>query len=122
MNTQPNKVDFSLPYTDLGITKEATTKERVEALKEWLKNNSLVFYVELAEPIITDLTEEELAQFNAVHMNYPNTTIVNDAGAYTEVEYVCDTQMHIEQNYAPKSVTQDILARLSALEQNAVNS
>jgi len=28
-------------------------------------------------------------------MNYPNTTVLNDAGAYMEVEYVADTKNYI---------------------------
>lgn len=47
-------------------------------------DNFTVCYV-LAEPIITDTTEQ-----HEVVMNYPNTTIINDAGAYMEVTYLQD--------------------------------
>ena len=121
-HVEKSGIDFSVKYEHLGITSEATTDERVNAMKTYLTNNEFTFYHILAEPIITDTSSEELEQFNSVHMNYPNTTMVNDAGAFTEVEYVCDTKEHIKQNYTPNSVTQDILTRLSALESNAVNS
>lgn len=52
-------------------------------------------YAIAKEPIITDLTEEELAQYKVLCMNYPNTTITNDSGAYTEVEYVASPKEYI---------------------------
>jgi hypothetical protein len=51
------------------------------------------------EPFETDLTEEEIAQYKALMMNYPNTTIINDANAYTEVEYVADTKCYIDNKF-----------------------
>lgn len=51
------------------------------------------------EPIETDLTEEEIAQYKALMMNYPNTTILNDANAYTEVGYVADTKCYIDNKF-----------------------
>ena len=41
----------------------------------------------LATPIETPLSAEELAQYAALHTNYPNTTIFNDEGADMEVKY-----------------------------------
>ena len=76
----------------------------------------------LAEPIITDLTDEEIAQYNALVMNYPNTTIVNDAGAYMEVEYVADPVLYIEEHYIAKEQHQALADRVLALEQIIVNS
>jgi hypothetical protein len=88
---EENGIDFAIPYDVLGITKDATGDEKVSALKTWIsQNGALEFYVELAEPIITDLTDEEMAEYSALIMNYPNTTIVNDAGAYMEVTYLQD--------------------------------
>ena len=52
-------------------------------------------YIIAKEPIETDLTSEELAQYNALCMNYPNTTITNDSGAFTEVEYVASPKEYI---------------------------
>lgn len=100
--------------------KDWTTLEEANVA---LQENPITIYVILAEPIITDTTEEEKAQLDALVMNYPNTTIVNDEGAYMEVEYVCDTKEHIKQNYTPNSVTEDILERLGNVEsQIALNS
>lgn len=69
-------------YTDKTIT---TIDEFMNAVGD----DMYVDYI-LAEPIVTDMSEEELAQYNALIMNYPNTTIVNDEGAYMEVTYLQD--------------------------------
>lgn len=58
-------------------------------------DNPPVIVGQLAEPIETDLTPEELAQYNALYMNYPNTTITNNSGAYMEVEYVASPREYI---------------------------
>ena len=71
----------------------------VEEFKQKLSENPMTVYYQLAEPIVTDLTDEELAQYNAIHMNYPNTTIVNSDSAYTVVEYVADTKCYIDKKF-----------------------
>lgn len=54
----------------------------------------------LTPPIETDLTAEEIAQYSALHTNYPNTTIYNDEGAGMEVKYVADTKLYIDNKFA----------------------
>lgn len=119
-----NAISIRLNNNLTGITTEDTSSQKVAKVKELLTNNPIeIYYWSIIEPIITDTTEEEKAQLDALVMNYPNTTIVNDAGAYMEVEYVCDTKEHIKQNYTPNSVTEDILERLGNVEsQIALNS
>ena len=73
-------------------------KSDLSTKEEWiafLQESPITVEYELQEPIITDLTQEELDQYNALLMNYPNTTVVNDAGAYMEVEYVADTKTYV---------------------------
>ena len=77
----------------LGI---CTTKDE---FIQYCKDNNVKIMQILADPIITDLTQEELDQYNALLMNYPNTTVVNDAGAYMEVEYVADTKCYIDNKF-----------------------
>ena len=57
------------------------------------------FYV-LAEPIETPLTEEEIAAYKALKTHKPVTTIINDADAYIEVDYVADTKNYIDNKFA----------------------
>ena len=68
----------------------------LDAWKNRLRENPITIYYVLAEPIETPLSEEEMAQFKALCMNYPNTTIINSDNAYMEVEYVADTKMYID--------------------------
>lgn len=50
----------------------------------------------LATPVETPLTAEEIATFKALHTNYPNTTVLNDADATMELKYNADTKKYIE--------------------------
>ena len=47
-------------------------------------------------PIETPLTAEEIAAFKALRTNYPNTTILNDAGAHMSVKYNADTKLYVD--------------------------
>lgn len=53
-------------------------------------------YVILATPIETPLSAEEIAAFKALRTNYPNTTILNDAGAHMSVKYNADTKLYVD--------------------------
>ena len=50
----------------------------------------------LANPIETPLSETEIAAYRALHSNYPNTTVLNDAGAHMAVAYTADTKLYID--------------------------
>jgi hypothetical protein len=50
----------------------------------------------LSKPIETALTDAEITAFKALHTNKPNTTILNDAGAYMSASYVADTKTYID--------------------------
>ena len=99
--------------------KDWTTLEEANVA---LQENPITIYVILADPIMTDLTGEEKAQLDKLVMNYPNTTIVNDAGAYMEVEYVADPKLFITNNYVDKVQHDALAARVLVLEQHVINS
>lgn len=68
--------------------------------REWFdKNEVRVIYI-LANPIETSLSEDEIAQYKALHTNYPVTTVLNDAGAGMEVGYQADTKNYIDNRFA----------------------
>ena len=94
---------FSMPITatEYGTT-YATYREAVNAwlAKTFSDDNPLIVKYQLATPIETPLTEEEIASYKALHTNYPNTTIYNDEGAYTEVKYVADTKNYVDNKIA----------------------
>lgn len=50
----------------------------------------------IATPIETPLTAEEITAFKTLRTNYPNTTILNDAGAWMSVKYNADTKTYVE--------------------------
>lgn len=93
----------------------------LDDVKDFLNNNPITVCTKRETPIETDLTAEEIAQYQALCMNYPNTTIINDAGAYMEVEYVEDTELYLAGNYVPISEHNALESRVSALEQMALN-
>lgn len=61
--------------------------------KAWLKSQynagtSFTVLYQLATPVETPLSAEDLTAYAALHTNYPNTTIYNDGGAEMEVKYI----------------------------------
>lgn len=106
------------------LTVSFASDSEINSLAKWkqfLDDNEVYVEYIIPDPIITDLTQEELDQYNALLMNYPNTTVVNDAGAYMEVEYVCDTQKHIEQNYVPNEKYNALEKRVAEIEKAIVS-
>ena len=68
----------------------------VAGLKERLRAMPVNFIYQLATPIETPLSEEELAAYAALHTYRDSTTVSNDAGAYMELEYVMDAKKYID--------------------------
>lgn len=75
-------------------------EQTTAALDVYFSSNPVTFMAELATPIETPLSAEELAAYAALHTNYPNTTILNDGGAGMEVKYVADTKNYIDNQIA----------------------
>ncbi len=70
--------------------------------KNWLRaahdsGNPVTLYYESKSPVETPLSDAEITAFKALHSNKPNTTILNDAGAFMAVEYVADTKTYIDK-------------------------
>lgn len=99
------------------IKKEHLVSADASGVRSFLEENPLTVYYILAEPIVTETD----VQYDVV-MNYPNTTIVNDAGAYMEVEYVADPKLFITNNYVDKAQHDALAARVLVLEQHVINS
>ena len=74
-------------------TAYATT---VDELLERIQAKPVNFIYQLTTPIETPLSETELAAYRALHTNKPNTTILNDSGAYMSVDYTADTKLYID--------------------------
>lgn len=77
------------------ITEKAST---VEELKVFLAINPTTMVYAMYTPIETALTDEEIFNFSQLHSNYPNTTILNDVGAWMEVAYNADTELYFNNS------------------------
>lgn len=77
-------------YFGFGIDSEITT---VALANEWLKSNNVVVYYELAEPIITDLTPEQLSDLRQLDTYDTSTHIFTDAAVdpIIKCEYALST-------------------------------
>ena len=75
----------------LNITLDNNTVEGVAAAM-----NDAVMVGVLTTPIETPLTEEELAAYNELYTNHPNTTVLTDSAAIMGVEYTADTKLFIQ--------------------------
>jgi hypothetical protein len=65
-----------------------------------------MFYI-LETPVETALTAEEIEAYKVLRTNYPNTTIINNVGAYMELSYNADTKTYVD-NEIKQTVT-DVL-------------
>ena len=90
---------FRLRFTSLP---DITTVDALKSkLAEWYTNGEpLELITLLATPIETPLTADELAQYQALHSNYPVTTVMNDSDAHMEVKYNADTKLYIDNKFA----------------------
>ena len=82
----------------------------IDSFTTWLKDNPIYGYAELASPITTSLSTEELAAYRAIQ-TYSGTTVVSTAEpvAGLEVQYVADGTKYAEK-------VQSMESRLAALE------
>jgi hypothetical protein len=69
---------------------------RVSKAKEHLAESPVTLLCMLETPIETPLSETEIAAYRALHSNYPNTTVLNNAGAHMVVKYAADTKLYID--------------------------
>lgn len=68
----------------------------------------------IKEPIVTNLSAEEVQKILALHTNKPNTTIWNDQDAEMQVTYVADTKSYIDKKF--KELSDAIVVSASEAE------
>lgn len=76
--------------------KDYVSENSVEAVKAFFNEKPLTIKYALEEPIETPIPEAELQAYRAIHTNYPNTTVLNDFGAYMKLDYATDTKTYID--------------------------
>ena len=96
------------------ISKKYLTEYTVEALKTYLRDNPITIVGLLKEPIVTELSSEEVQKILALHTNKPNTTIWNNQDAEMQVTYVADTKSYIDNKF--KELSNAIVASASEAE------
>ena len=79
----------------------------LDEFKTWLSSNSLIVYYELAEPIRTPLTAEEIAEIEKLSTFYPVTNISNDGGCGMKVKYIVDSKNYIDNQLAIQAKLQE---------------
>ena len=84
---------------------KATDYTDLKSFKEMI--NGQYLYYELAEPITTDLTAEEIAEIEKLHTFYPITNISNDAECGMEVTYIADSKNYIDGQLAIQKAQQE---------------
>ena len=90
LNSRPS---YFIPFT--------SATEWTDYLAEQHANGTpMVAMVPAAVPVETPLSETEIAAYRALRTYKPNTTIVNDSGAYMSVEYAADTKLYIDNKIA----------------------
>lgn len=74
----------------------------VDTFKAWLAEQyaagtPVQFVYVRTEPIVTSLTDAEIAAFKQLYSVYPNTTVMNDNGAWLETDYAADLKLYIQK-------------------------
>ena len=67
------------------------------SFKNWLSQNPVTIIYPLATPVETDLSEEEISAYKALHTNEGTTNVFTDTDAGIELRYVADTKMYIDK-------------------------
>ena len=88
----------------------------VEELKAFLSaqysaGTPVIVKYALAAPNEIQLTASELQAFKYLCSNYPNTTVINDSGAWMEMKYNADTKTYVDN-----SIRASIIDILEAIE------
>lgn len=83
----------------------------LDELTMWLTENHVAYSYVLVTPIETSLTAEELEAFKALKTNYPNTTVLNDAGAHMELSYNADTKTYVDNGI--KQTVTDVMEAIA---------
>lgn len=90
--SQLGKINFK-------ILKKYLTEYTVDALKTYLRDNPIIVVGLLKEPIVTELSAEEVQKILAIHTNKPNSTIWNDQNADMQITYVADAKNYIDNKF-----------------------
>ena len=103
-------------YLVVNISKELGICTTKNEFKKWWIDNNVEVITQLKEPIITNLTAEEVQKLLALHTNKPNTTIWNDQNAEMQITYVADAKNYIDSKFTELENSISSTASITALE------
>lgn len=87
---------FGITQRNMYLAPPKNENYTLNELNEYLADIEIAIIAQLEEPIVTDLTVEEVQKLLALHTNKPNTTIWNDQDAEMQITYVADTKTYID--------------------------
>lgn len=105
---------FGITQRNMYLAPPKNENYTLNELNEYLADIEIAIIAQLEEPIVTDLTVEEVQKLLALHTNKPNTTIWNDQNAEMQVTYVADTKSYIDKKF--KELSDAIVASASEAE------
>lgn len=88
-----------------------------KGLSNWkahLAEHPLKVMTYLDNPIETDLSEEQIQAYKAIHTNKPTTIISNDADAWMGASYAADTKLYIDNKV--QEIASAVIASASEAE------
>lgn len=105
---------FGITQRNMYLAPPQNENYTLNELNEYLADIEIAIIAQLEEPIVTDLTVEEVQKLLALHTNKPNTTIWNDQNAEMQITYVADTKSYIDKKF--KELSDAIVASASEAE------
>lgn len=78
------------------LNKSTLATADLDGFRAYLAEKPMTVQYVLANPIEIPLTAEEIEWFRFAHTNFPNTTVLNDAGATMELVYNADTKLWMD--------------------------
>ena len=106
-----SSVFWIVPYTNNVNDESPLTSDKIN---EWLSEHPMTVLYPLEEPIVNELSAEEVQKILNLHTNKTNTTIWNDQNAEMQVTYVADTKSYIDKKF--KELSDAIVASASEAE------
>ena len=107
------KVNGNIYFGRKGIPESITD---ADTMKQWLIGNKVKILFQLIEPVVTELSAEEVQKILALHTNKTNTTIWNDQDAEMQVTYVADTKNYIDNKFTELENLISSTASITTLE------
>jgi hypothetical protein len=75
---------------------ESITTDYMSSTGELTTGAEVVYVLKESAITTTKLSDEEIAAYKALYMNYPVTRMINDVNAHMKVKYIADTKYYVD--------------------------